>query len=125
MKLTREQKAILELGGRIPQSPGESEGFLHSGAISHYADEQAGLRGTIDLYQLAWLGDGAAERNLRILADAEGCAGNAILIAAAPDLLAACEYLATIIDRSAPQLAGMMEYKAARAAIAKATGSAS
>ena len=38
--------------------------------------------------------------------------------------LAACEYLITIIDRDAPLLAGMMEYKAARAAIAKATGSA-
>lgn len=47
---------------------------------------------------------------------------NASLIAAAPELLNAVEYLLTIIDRSAPELQGMMEYDYARSAIAKATG---
>jgi hypothetical protein len=49
---------------------------------------------------------------------------NACLIAAAPDLLASVKHLMAIIDRGAPKLAGMMEFQAARAAIAKAEGKA-
>lgn len=36
-------------------------------------------------------------------------------------LLKCCEHLLTIIDRNAPHLAGMMEYHAARVAVADAT----
>jgi hypothetical protein len=47
---------------------------------------------------------------------------NAALIAAAPDLLNAVEYLLTIITRNEPRLLGMMEVDYARAALLKATG---
>jgi hypothetical protein len=45
---------------------------------------------------------------------------NAALIAAAPDLLNAVEYLLTIITRNEPRLLGMMEVDYARAALLKA-----
>ena len=54
------------------------------------------------------------------LDDDQTDSANAALIAAAPDLLNAVEYLLTIIKRNEPRLLGMMEVDYARAAILKA-----
>lgn len=49
---------------------------------------------------------------------------NARLIAAAPELLAALRLFLGLMDLAAPAIKGEPEYKAARAAIAKAEGGA-